>query len=217
LITSVSESEGKTFVISNLAVTLAQAGKNILVVDTDFHHPRLNKVFNVKGKPGLSEYLTGENELSSITKLTRVPNISVVTSGRHIPNPSEMLGSERMEKFCKAVRRQYDMVFFDTPPSMAVTDAVVLTNNIEGVIFVIKSGKHERKVVERAISQITDKGREVLGVVMNHISSSRGGYFYFYPSSYKYGYYGNGNGKPKTFARRLADRFTFTKKGSKTI
>ena len=224
LITSVSEAEGKTFVASNLAVTLAQTGKNILVVDTDFHHPTLNKVFNVKGKPGLSEYLVGEGELSSVTKPTRVPNLSIVTSGRHISNPSEILGSERMEKFCKAVRRQYDMVFFDTPPSMAVTDAVVLSNILEGVIFVIKSGEHEKKVVERAISQITVKDQEVLGVVMNYIDVSRGGYFYFYPTAYKYGYYGNGNGNgkskmdAKTFARTFAKTFarTFVNKFART-
>ncbi len=213
LVTSVSESEGKTFVASNLAVTLAQTGRNILVVDTDFHHPSLNKVFSVKGKPGLSEYLVGEGELSSVTKPTRVPNLSIVTSGRNISNPSEMLGSERMENFCKAVRREYDMVFFDTPPSMAVTDAIVLSNILEGVIFVIKSGANERKVVERAISQITVKDQEVLGVVMNYIDVSRGGYFYFYPSSYKYGYYGNGNGNgnskmdAKTFVKTFANKF----------
>ncbi len=193
LVTSVSASEGKTFVASNLAVTLAQTGKNVLVVDTDFHHPRLHKVFSVKGKPGLSEYLIGEGELSSVTKPTRVPNLSIITSGRHISNPSEMLGSERMEMFCEAVREKFDIVLFDTPPSMAVTDAVVLANILEGVIFVIKSGVHEKKVVERAISQLRDKDHEVLGVVMNHIDVSRGGYFYFYPSAYKYGYYGNGN------------------------
>ncbi len=215
MITSVSESEGKTFVTSNLAVTLAQTGRNVLVVDTDFHHPRLNKVFSVKSKPGLTDYLTGKSQLSSIIKPTKVPNLSIIASGKSISNPSEMLGSERMQKFCKAVRREYDMVFFDTPPSMAVTDAIVLSNILEGVIFVIKSGKHEKKVVERAISQITDKDHEVLGVVMNHIDISRGGYFYFYPSSYKYGYYGNGdvNGKSKTSSKKLAS--TEAKKDAK--
>ncbi len=94
-----------------------------------------------------------------------------------------------------AVRRKHDVVIFDTPPSIAVTDAVVLSDILEGVIFVIKYGVHESKVFERAISQVTDKDQEVLGVVMNHIDASRGGYFYFYPSAYKYGYYGNGKSK----------------------
>ncbi len=200
LVTSVGENEGKTFVVSNLAVAIAQTGKKTLIVDTDFHHPMLSKVFHVRNKPGLNELLIGEETSSSIIKPTRIPNLSIVTCGKIPHNPSEMLGSDSMEKFCKDVRKKFDIVFFDTPPSMAVTDAIVLSNILEGVIFVIKSGAHDRKVVERSISQITDKDQEILGIVMNHIDASTGGYFHRYPyASYKYGYNGyNGRGDRKS-------------------
>lgn len=191
LVTSVGEDEGKTFVVSNLAVAIAQAGKKTLIVDTDFHHPKLSKVLHVRNKPGLNELLIGEETLSSIIKPTRISNLSIITCGKIPHNPSEILGSDSMEKFCKDVRKKFDIVFFDTPPSMAVTDATVLSNNLEGVIFVIKSGEHDRKVVARAISQIADKDQEILGIVMNHIDVSMGGYFNRYPyASYKYGYNG---------------------------
>ena len=197
LVTSTAPDEGKTFVVSNLAVAIAQTGKKTLIVDTDFRNPRLNSVFNVKRKPGLSDHLMGKNEIEVVINPTKISNLSVVTCGRIPPNPSELLGSNSMEMFCKAVREKFDIVLFDTPPSLMVTDAVVLSNILDGVIFVIKSSVHERKVVERAISQITNKNKkhEVLGVVMNNIDVSRGSYFYHYYSSYyKYGYvYGNGN------------------------
>ena len=224
LVTSVGEDEGKTFVVSNLGVAIAQSGKKTLIVDTDFHHPRLSKVFHVRNKPGLNELLIGEETLSSIIKPTKIPNLSIVTCGKIPHNPSEILGSDSMEKFCKDVRKQFDIVFFDTPPSMAVTDAIVLANILEGVIFVIKSGEHDRKVVERAISQITDKNHEILGIVMNHIDVSTGGYFHRYPyASYKYGYNGyiadngyNGRGDRKSKKNAKKNAKKNGKKNGKT-
>jgi len=93
-----------------------------------------------------------------------------------------------METFCKSVREKFDVIIFDTPPSMTVTDAVVLSNIIDGVVFVIKSGVTVKEVAKRAISQITNNNREILGVVMNFIDVSRGStYYHYYSSSYKYG------------------------------
>ncbi len=106
LVTSTAPDEGKTFVVSNLAIAIAQTGKKTLVVDTDFRNPRLKKVLNVKRKPGLSDHLMGKNEIELIIKPTKVTNISIVTCGRIPPNPSELLGSNSMEMFCKAVREK---------------------------------------------------------------------------------------------------------------
>ncbi|MFQ5964086.1 MAG: GumC family protein [Candidatus Scalinduaceae bacterium] len=201
LITSTAKGEGKTFVASNLAVAIAQTGKNTLVVDADLRNPRLNEVFDVKRKPGLSDYLIGEIELEPIIKSTSIPNLSIITCGRIPPDPSELLGTNSMEKFCKTVRERYDTVIFDAPPSLVVTDAVVLSNILDGVIFLVKSGVHERKVVERAISQIRNTKIEILGVVMNYINVSRGSYFYHYYASYNrhgYGYGREGESKKKT-------------------
>jgi polysaccharide biosynthesis transport protein len=189
LVTSTSKGEGKTFVTANLATTIAQTGKKTLVVDTDFRNPRLSKVFNIRRKPGLSDFLIGEIELGPIIRSTRVPNLSIITCGSIPPNPSELLGSGNMEMFCKDVRERFDIVIFDTPPSVIVTDAVVLSNILDGVIFLVKSGIHEKKIVERAISQIRNTKIEILGVVMNYIDVSRGSYFYHYYTYYsRYGY-----------------------------
>ena len=188
MITSSTQGEGKTFVASNLSIAIAQTAKKTLLVDTDFRRPKIYKVFNIEKAPGLSNHLIGEGDLDSIIRSTSVPNLSIVTSGFLPPNPSEMLGSHNMEKFCKSVGERFDIVIFDTPPSMTVTDAVVLSNIMDGVVFVIKSGVTVREVAKRAISQISKNNREILGVVMNFIDVSRGStYYHYYSSYYKYG------------------------------
>jgi polysaccharide biosynthesis transport protein len=186
LVTSTSLGEGKTFVSANLAITIAQTGKNTLLVDADFRKPRLNKIFNIEMDPGLSSHLSGESDFESIIKSTSVPNLSVVPCGLIPPNPAEMLGSHSMEMFCKTVRERFDTIIFDTPPSIIVTDAIVLSNIIDGVVFVIKSGKAVREAAKRAILKITNNKRVVFGAVMNCVDFSRGSYHYY--SYYKYGY-----------------------------
>ena len=189
MITSAIQGEGKTFVASNLATAIAQAGKNTLLVDTDFRKPRINKVFSVEKNPGLCNHLIGEIELESIIKSTRVPNLSIVTCGNIPPNPSEIMQSAVMKKFCNTVRERFDMVIFDTPPSMTVTDAIVLSSIVDGVILTIKSGTTAKNTVKRCISQIHNNKGEMLGAVINEVDISRGGYYYeYYAHYYKYGY-----------------------------
>jgi capsular exopolysaccharide synthesis family protein len=189
LVTSTTQGEGKTFVVSNLATAIAQTGKNTLLVDTDFRKPRINKVFNITRNPGLSNHLIGENDFESIIKPTCVPHLSVATCGFLPPNPSEMLGSVAMETFCKTAREKFDMVIFDTPPAMTVTDAIVLSKLMDGLIIVIKSGETVRETAKRAISQLTSNKCEILGAVVNYVTISKGSYYYHYYSHYyKYGY-----------------------------
>ncbi len=184
LITSATQGEGKTFVASNLATTIAHTGKNTLLVETDFRRPRINKIFNVEMNPGLSNHLVGENDLESVIKSTSIRNLSIVTCGNIPPNPSEMLGSVRMEEFCKIVREKFDTVLFDTPPSLTVTDATVLSNVIDEAVFVIRSGKIARETAKRATLQISKNKCKILGVVVNFVSVSRGSYYYHYYSPY---------------------------------
>lgn len=189
MVTSATQGEGKTFIASNLAAAIAQAGKNTLLVDTDLRKPRVNKVFSVEKNPGLCNHLIGEIELESIIKSTQVPNLSVVTCGNIPPNPSEIMQSAVMGKFCDTVRERFDIVIFDTPPSMTVTDAVVLSSIVDGVIITIKSGVAVKDTVKRCISQIRKNKGEILGAVVNSVDISRGGYYYhYYAHYYKYGY-----------------------------
>ncbi|MGR3174058.1 MAG: GumC family protein [Candidatus Scalindua sp.] len=189
MITSAIQGEGKTFVASNLATAIAQAGKNTLLVDADFRKPRINKVFSVEKNPGLCNHLIGEIELESIIKSTQIPNLSIVTCGNIPPNPSEIMQSAVMKKFCNTVRKRFDMVIFDTPPAMTVTDAIVLSTIVDGVILTIKSGTTVKDTIKRCISQIHNDKGEMLGAIVNEVDISKGGYYYhYYAHYYKYGY-----------------------------
>jgi capsular exopolysaccharide synthesis family protein len=189
MITSAVQGEGKTFIASNLAYAIAQTGKETLLVDTDLRKPRLNEVFNVTRKPGFSNHLIGECNLKSIVKATSVPNLSIITCGIIPPNPSELLDSTAMEKFCEEVRANFDIVIFDTPPAMSVTDAVVLSRNVDGVIITIKSGSTVKNTIKRCISQIKSSKCEILGAVINSADIAKSGYYYhYYAHYYKYGY-----------------------------
>ncbi len=189
MVTSAVQGEGKTFMASNLASTIAQTGKKTLLVDTDLRKPRLNEVFDVERKPGLSNHLVGAGNLDSIVKDTSVPYLSIITCGIIPPNPSEMLESTSLEKFCDAVREKFDIVIFDTPPAMTVTDAIVLSKNMDGVILTIKSGATAKNTVKRCITQLTSGKCDVLGAVINYVDIVKGGYYYhYYAHYYKYGY-----------------------------
>ncbi len=189
MVTSATQGEGKTFVASNLAAVIASTGKKTLLVDTDLRKPRVNKVFSVEKNPGLCNHLLGEIELESIIKSTQVPNLSIVTCGNIPPNPSEIMHSAVMEKFCNAIRERFDMVIFDTPPAMTVTDAIILSSIVDGVIITIKSGSTVKDTAKRCVSQITTNKGEMLGAVVNEVDITRGGYYYhYYAHYYKYGY-----------------------------
>ena len=205
LVTSTQPGEGKTFIASNLAIIIAKTGKKTLLVDTDFRKPRIHKVFSVDTQPGLTNHFIGETDLESIIKPTIVPGLSIVTCGLIPPNPSEMLGSHSMETFCKNVKERFDTVIFDTPPVMTVTDAVVLSNIVNGIIYVIKSGETAKEMARRSILQLSGKKSEILGVVMNSVDVSRGSYYqHYYSSYYKYGYvYGEEEGSKKNKKRKI--------------
>ena len=185
MVTSAVPGEGKTFLASNLAHAIAQTGKNTLLVDTDLRKPRLNEIFSVTRKPGLSNHLIGVGNLESIVKVTSVPDLSIITCGTIPFNPSEILESTLMEKFCGVVREKFDIVVFDTPPAMTVTDAVVLSRNMDGVIITIKSGSTVRNTVKRCLSQLKSSKCEILGAVINNVDNIKGSYYSDY---YKYGY-----------------------------
>ncbi|GAX62901.1 ATPases [Candidatus Scalindua japonica] len=203
LVTSTTPSEGKTFVASNLAIVIAKTGKKTLIVDCDFRKPRVHKAFNIQMMPGLTNHILGDNDLDSIIKHTAIPNISVITCGLIPPNPSEMLGSHSMEKFCKEIMDRFDTVILDTPPAMAVTDTIVLSNMVDGIIYVIKSGKISKESARRSLHQFAGKKAEVLGVVINSVDAARGD---FYGYGYGYGYGVEEKGK-----KGIIERMKWTK------
>lgn len=205
MITSAGPKEGKTIIAANLAVTMAQAGKNTLVVDADMRRPRLNKLFGVERTPGLSNLLVEDIDLKSVIKSTNVPNLSILCCGHVPPNPSELLGTDAMEILCNKMKDMFDYVIFDSPPAMSVTDAIVLARLCDGVILIVKSGFTKRDPVMRTISQLSDAKSKLLGAVLNNVDFVRDRYYYQY--YYHYGY--SGNEKKKRRVRNIDEHSRF--------
>src|SRR5688572_1805727 len=186
VITSSFAREGKTTTSANLATVLAQMGKPVLLVDADLRRPRLQKVFNGKMNLGLVNYLAANIPLDDIIQPTEVPNLSVILSGPTPPNPSELLASDRMKHVIEEIRGRFAYVIFDSPPVLAVTDAVVLAANADGVVLCVHGGHTPRDLVQRSAERLRQANIPVLGAILNNLDLHQ--YGYTYKKSY-YDYY----------------------------
>jgi non-specific protein-tyrosine kinase len=207
VVTSAIPGEGKTSTACNLAVVMAQAGNRVVLVDADFRRPQIHKVFH-KSNVGLGNLILGDLAEEDLVVRTQVPNLSVVCSGPTPPNPSELLGSIRMQGVMERLQQVADIVIFDTPPVGAVTDATVLASRTDGVVLVVERGRTDVHNITRAIDKLKSVRANLLGVVLNKIRVSEA------TESYYYRYYtetprqgkspnGNGNGNGKV-ARKEA-------------
>ncbi|HIE28886.1 TPA: polysaccharide biosynthesis tyrosine autokinase [Candidatus Poribacteria bacterium] len=186
LFTSASPQEGKTSIISNLGLTMAQLGKQTILVDCNLRRPALHRVFGVERGPGLTDVLIGSAtvdeaiksasdllfgalELEDFLETPGIDNLYILPAGVHPPNPAEMLATERMTELINELKSEYDIVIFDTPPTLPVTDATILSAKVDGVILVYRAGKSSRKVPKRAMELIKGAEGEILGVVLNDI------------------------------------------------
>jgi len=181
VIGSVSPNEGKSFTAANLAITMAQQKTRTLLVDADLRRGVLHNTFNVRKKPGLTNYLTGVVTLDSVLNETYIPNLNLITCGSLIPNPSELLGSFRMKRFIDGINQRFDFVIFDSPPLMAATDAVVLGTMVDGVAVLIRAGKTNRDTVKRKLELFQNVQARLLGVILNGagIEIAHEGYSYY--------------------------------------
>ena len=186
VITSSFAREGKTTTSVNLATVLAQMGKPVLLLDADLRRPRLQKVFQGKMNLGLVNYLAANIPLDDIIQPTEVPNLSVVLSGPIPPNPSELLASDRMKHLIEEVRGKFAYVIFDSPPVLAVTDAIVLAASADGVVLCVHGGKTPRDLVQRSAERLRQANIPVLGAILNNLDLHQ--YGYTYRKSY-YDYY----------------------------
>ena len=194
LVSSPGPGEGKTTTVANLAITYANLGKKTLLIDSDLRKPVLHSVFNIDKTPGLTTYLTGDLPYKKIINKTEVDNLYIITSGIIPPNPSEMIDSKKMNDFINSVSKEYDIILFDSPPLIAVTDAFVLMKHINQFILVVRSGISEKGALDRVINTTHQAGMVITGVVMNDISKEHSygsGYYYNY---YEY-YYGDSQDK----------------------
>ncbi|CUU08458.1 capsular exopolysaccharide family [Candidatus Kryptobacter tengchongensis] len=192
VVASGAPKEGKSTTSSNLAITMAKADLKTVLLDTDLRRPVLHRVFGVKREPGLTDYLFGRAEIDEIFKQTEVENLYLVPCGIVPPNPSELLGSEKMKEFIEYLKSNYDMVIFDTPPLVAVTDALILANQVDGVLLVASAGKTEIDVIDKAREMIHRVGGNIIGVLLNNFDASAtyGTYYRYYRYYRYYDYYG---------------------------
>jgi capsular exopolysaccharide synthesis family protein len=194
VISSTFAREGKTTTSVNLATVLAQMGKPVLLIDADLRRPRLQKVFRKQANLGLVNYLAANIPLDDVIQQTEVPNLSLILSGPAPPNPSELLGSDRMKHLIHEVRTKFAFVIFDSPPVMAVTDSIVLAASADGVVLCVHGGQTPRDIVQRAAERLRQSNIPVLGALLNNLDLQQ--YGYSFKKSY-YDYYDDENRAPK--------------------
>lgn len=209
VITSSSPKEGKSTTIANLAITLGQGGQKTLLIDADLRRPVVHSVFGYNKEPGITNYLVGRAKIEDITRITSIPNLSVITSGTIPPNPSELLGSPRMREFLEEMKAKYDMILFDTPPVMAVTDAQVLSQHADGVIVVLAAGQTQIELAKRTKQALLKVDAPILGYVLNNfdVTKTYGSYYKYY-RYYNYYYESKGKPKKKNFFEVISDRLS---------
>jgi len=187
LVTSPGPEEGKSFILANLGVVMASAGLKTILVDSDLRKPTLHKIFNISNKEGLTNLLVETKlKLESCLQSTEVEGLFVLPSGPLPPNPTELLGSNRMATLIEALEEDADVILYDSPPALIVADASVLATRMDGVLLVTWYGHTRREAALQAKELLLKTGANILGVVINRFSSDGAGYYYY---SYYY-YYG---------------------------
>jgi polysaccharide biosynthesis transport protein len=189
---SAEPGEGKTTVASNLAISLAQLGKRVLLIDGDMRRPCVHKLFDIENhSQGLVTYLTGEQDWRRLVRPTGMANLDCLVCGPVPPNPSELLSSDRMQLLIREAMEQYQFVLVDAPPLLNVADGRILATMVEGAILVVRGGFTPRELAQQAQLHIRDVGAHLIGVVLNDVDVRQNGYYKGY---YKYGGYGENAG-----------------------
>jgi protein-tyrosine kinase len=167
LFTSAEEGEGKTTILSNLAVSFVQDGKKVAVVDCNLRHPALHAVFGVKGSEGLAAYLSGLEEADSISVYGNLANLSVIPAGITSISPPDLLGSDKMATLLDELRGSHDLILLDSPPAVEYSDARILASQADGVILVARYGKSKRESLRKLKALMEQAGSKILGIAMN--------------------------------------------------
>lgn len=198
LITSAAPAEGKSTVAANLAASLAQTGKRVVLVSSDFRRPTTEHFFNVNNIIGLSDVLLGTHSLKAALQRPMDDQLLVLVSGKMPPNPSELLGSAKMEALLTELEEWADWIIIDTPPLLAVADPATLARWADGVLMVMKGGTSSKTAGRRAMELLANVGARVVGVVVWGLEENRGGGYGYYTGDYYYAsYYYSSDGRTK--------------------
>ena len=183
IVSSANQREGKTTSVIYLGTTMAQSGQRVLLIDTDMRRPRLHESTGVPRQHGLSNLILGDRDYDEVIKTTEIPNLYVLPCGPLPPNPAELLMTNRFQVVLAELATRFDRVILDSPPVQAVTDAVVLSKLVDGVILVVRADKTLREDIRRSARQIKDVGGGIFGLIVNEVNTSDRSYY-----SYGYGY-----------------------------
>jgi capsular exopolysaccharide synthesis family protein len=178
VVTSTGPGEGKSMVAANLAISLAQAGQRVLLIDADMRKPKVHEVFSITQEPGLSNVLVGNAKASESVRKSRVAGLWLLPAGRIPPNPAELVGSVRFKEFLQSLHDHFDWVVVDSPPIMAVTDAALIAHHASGVLFVVGAEMTSRHAASRALDQLEQAQARFLGAVLNRVDLERNSYYY---------------------------------------
>ncbi|GAA0606302.1 CpsD/CapB family tyrosine-protein kinase [Virgibacillus siamensis] len=180
LVTSSGPEEGKSSSAANLAVVYAQQGKKVLLVDADMRKPTVHYTFRLDNLTGLSNLLVGDSSIQQAVNETDVENLDVISCGPIPPNPSELLGSKKMEQMINEASMTYDIILFDTPPVLAVTDAQILANLSDGSLLVVRSKQTEYETAQKALEVLQSAQAKLLGSILNDVEKKKNNYYYYY-------------------------------------
>jgi capsular exopolysaccharide synthesis family protein len=180
MVTSTGPGEGKSTTVANLATVFAQQGKQVLLIDADLRKPTVHYTFRLQNTTGLTNVLTRQLTLKEAVFKSKIPNLYLLPSGPIPPNPAELLGSKMMKDLLDELKEEYDVVLFDTPPVLAVTDAQILANRCDGTILVVSSGKTENENALKGKELLEKANANVIGVVLNNKKLEKGNYYYYY-------------------------------------
>lgn len=184
LLTSATPAEGKSTTAANLAVSFAQAGAHVCLLDADLRRPVVAKIFGTENWQGLTSALIGQQPWRDCLRESAVPGLMILPSGPIPPNPAELLGSQRMAELLAELHAEFDVVIIDSPPLLAVTDAAVLGPKVDGVLLVVRTGTVERAQALRAKAALDSVQARLLGTVLGAVpADGTGGYYYYYYQS----------------------------------
>ncbi len=196
IVTSALASEGKSTNCLNLAITFAEMDAKVLIIDCDLRRPNLARLLDVQNAPGLSNYLVGLNTSEEVVRKSSYNNLSYITAGNIPPNPVELLSSENMERLVEKLEKEFDYIFFDTPPVNLVIDTIVISKYVHGVVMIALQNSTDKESMRYALNQLNFVGAKVLGFVLNGVVFNNNG-SYKNVNKRKYYRYFSANGRRK--------------------